>query len=60
MLVINNNHPKQKELIKDEESEDVDEIKLEIQSFRDIYKLFLRIKYQKNNKWKIYKFYCWR
>ena len=50
MLVINNNHPKQKELIKDEESEDVDEIKLEIQSFRDIYKLFLRIKYQKNNK----------
>ena len=50
MLVINNNHPKQKELIKDEESEDVDEIKLEIQSFRDIYKLFLRIKYQKTNK----------
>ena len=51
MLSINNTHPNQKDLMKDEENEDCDELKLELQnwSFRDIYKLFLRIKYQKIN-----------
>ena len=58
MLAINYSHPNQKELMKDEEDEDFDEFKLELQnwSFRDIYKLFLRIKYQKINNDKFINF----
>ena len=58
MQVINNKHPDQKKIIKDEEDEDSDEIRIELQnwSFRDIYKLFLRIKYQKTNNEKYINF----
>ena len=48
MLIINQTHPQQKEFMIDKDNEDNEETTLELQnwSFRDIYKLFLRIKFQ--------------